>query len=89
MVICLKQGANDLHMPMPSHHLLLHKNPEWFAFLVPATQVVLENRQLNGCKSVLTYNLSGCTAYVVFTATVQCRRAGDLVVVGAVRRSCG
>jgi len=32
MVICLEQGANDLHMVwlMPLHHLLLHLNPEWF-----------------------------------------------------------
>jgi len=33
MVICLKRGANDLHMiqlmPLPSHHLLLHYSPEW------------------------------------------------------------
>jgi len=34
MVICLEQGANDLHMvqlmPLPPHHLLLDKHPEWF-----------------------------------------------------------
>jgi len=34
MVICLKRGANDLHvvqlMPLPPHHLLLHWNPAWF-----------------------------------------------------------
>ena len=34
MVICLKQGANDLHMvqlmPMSPHHLFLNQNPEWF-----------------------------------------------------------
>jgi len=40
VVICLQQGANDLHMvqlmPVPPDHLLLQKNPEWFAFLVPA-----------------------------------------------------
>ena len=31
MVVCLEQGANDLHivqlMPLPPHHLLLHRNP--------------------------------------------------------------
>ena len=31
MVVCLEQGANDLHivqlMPLPHHHLLLHQNP--------------------------------------------------------------
>ena len=46
MVICLEQGANDLRMvqlmTLPPHHLLLQQNPEWFIFLVPATQVVLE-----------------------------------------------
>jgi len=40
MVICRQRGANDLHMvqlmPLTPHHLLHHKNPEWFTFLVPA-----------------------------------------------------
>jgi len=40
VVICLEQGANDLHMaqlmPLPPHHLLLQYDTEWFAFLVPA-----------------------------------------------------
>ena len=40
VVICLEQGADDLHMvqlmSLPPHHLLLHENPEWFTFLVPA-----------------------------------------------------
>ena len=40
MVICLKQGANDLHMvqlmPLPFRHLLLQQNPELFILLVPA-----------------------------------------------------
>ena len=40
MVICLERGANDLHMvqlmPLPPHHRLLQKNPEWFILLVPA-----------------------------------------------------
>jgi len=34
VVICLKWGANDLHMvqlmPQPPHHLLLHQNLDWF-----------------------------------------------------------
>jgi len=42
MAICLKQGANDLHMvqlmPLPPHHFLLQQNPEWFILLVPAYQ---------------------------------------------------
>ena len=37
VVICLERGANDLHMvqlmPLPSHHLLLHWNPDWFVCL--------------------------------------------------------
>ena len=53
MVICLERGANDLHMvqlmPLPPRHLLLQQNPEWFNFLVPATQVVLEKRPLVVC----------------------------------------
>jgi len=40
MVISLEWSANDLHMvqlmPMPTHHLLLHQNPEWFTFLASA-----------------------------------------------------
>jgi len=40
MIICLERGANDLHMvqlmALPPHRLLLHWNPEWFTFLVPA-----------------------------------------------------
>ena len=40
MVLCLEQGANDLHtvqlMPPPPHHLLLQQNPEWFILLVAA-----------------------------------------------------
>ena len=40
MVICLKRGANDLHMvrlmPLPPRHLLLQQNPEWFILLVTA-----------------------------------------------------
>ena len=42
MVICLEQGANDLHivqlMPLPPRHLLLQQNPEWLILLVPAYQ---------------------------------------------------
>ena len=41
MVICLEQGANDLHMvqlmSLPPRRLLLQqKKTEWFTFLVPA-----------------------------------------------------
>jgi len=46
MVISLERGANYLHMvqlmPLPPRHLLLQQNPEWFTFLVPGYQVVLE-----------------------------------------------
>jgi len=47
MVVCLERGAHDLHMvqlmPLPSHRLLL-KIQIGLTFLVPAYQVVLENR---------------------------------------------
>jgi len=40
MVICLEQGANDLHMVqlmlLPRYHLLLQQNPTWCTFLLPA-----------------------------------------------------
>ena len=40
MVICLEQGASDLHvlqlMPLSPHHLLHHYNTEWFTIVVPA-----------------------------------------------------
>jgi len=40
VVICLERGADDLHMvqlkQLPPDHLLIHQNPEWFAFLVLA-----------------------------------------------------
>jgi len=36
MVICLERDANNLHMvqlmPVPPHHFLLHKKPEWLSF---------------------------------------------------------
>jgi len=62
MVICLEQGANDLHMvqlmSLLPHHLLLHRNPEWFEpFWCQLTHVVLEKRPLNGCLSVCLSNL--------------------------------
>ena len=42
MVICLEQGANDLHMvwlmPLPPHHLLLHQIQIALTFLMPAYQ---------------------------------------------------
>ena len=34
MVICLEQGADELHvvllLPLPPHRLLLYSYPEWF-----------------------------------------------------------
>jgi len=58
MVICLEQGANDLHMvqlmPLPPHHLLLQLNPEWFTFLVPAYPGLPGKRPMNGCSSSST-----------------------------------
>jgi len=56
VVVCLEQGAYCLHMvqlmpmhPKP-HDLLLHLNPDWFHLSGTGfTQVILENRPLNGC----------------------------------------
>jgi len=51
MVICLKQGANDLHMvqlmPLPPHPLASLKSNLVLTFLLPAYQVVLVKRPLN------------------------------------------
>jgi len=50
------RGATDLHMvqlmPLPSCHLLLHQNRDWFNFLVLDYQVVLEKRPLASCLSL-------------------------------------
>jgi len=56
MVIWLMRGANDLHMvqlmPLPSHHLLLHKNPEEFTFFAAGfPRVVLKRSLLSECSS--------------------------------------
>ena len=40
--------ADATTIPKP-HHLLPHLNPDWF--FLSGTQVVLENRPLNGCSS--------------------------------------
>ena len=42
-------------MPLPLHHLLLCYYPVWFKIsgtVLPAAEVVLEKRLLNGCLSV-------------------------------------
>jgi len=58
MVVCLERGANDLHVDhlvsLPPSLLLLYWNQNSLPFLVPATQVFLENRSLYEC----------CFAYV-------------------------
>ena len=50
MVICLKRGADCLHigqlMPLPSQHLLPRLNPDRFTFLVPAYPGVLEKESV-------------------------------------------
>ena len=60
MVICLEQGANDLHMvqhmPLPPHHLLLQQNPEWFILLVPAYPGC-PGKRLFACVSVYALDL--------------------------------
>jgi len=53
MVICLERGANDLHMvqlmPLPAHRLLFIKIQNGLPSWCQLTQVVLEERPLNGC----------------------------------------
>jgi len=65
MVICLKGGANDLHMvqlmPLPPHHLLLQYNPVWFTFLVPAHPGCPGKKPLNGCSVVVAAVTPGNT----------------------------
>jgi len=55
VVFCLERRANDLHMvqlmPLSPHHVLLHENPEWFIFLVPAYPSCPGKRPLNGCSN--------------------------------------
>ena len=75
MVICLEQGANDLHivqlMPLPPHHLLLQQNPEWFILLVPATHIVLEKRSLNAvCVCVQSIHTDDGDDAMVLSSTV-------------------
>ena len=60
VVVCLEQGANDLHMvqlmPLPPHHLLLQQNPEWFILLVPTHPGCPGKRPLNVCVCVCALN---------------------------------
>ena len=53
MVVCLEQGANDLFMiqlmSLPSCHLLLQQNPQWFILLVPAYPGCPGKKHLNEC----------------------------------------
>ena len=55
MVICLEQGANDLHMvqlmPVPLPSLASLKSTMVLSFWCWLTQVALEKRLLNGCSS--------------------------------------
>ena len=64
MFICLERGANDLRlvqlMTLPSHHLLLQHNPEWFILRYRPTQVVLEKRPLIVCVCVCVYVFQKC-----------------------------
>jgi len=38
VVICLEQGANDMHVVQsrPPSHILVYYNPAWFTFMLPA-----------------------------------------------------
>jgi len=48
----MERGANDLRMvqvrSMPSHHLVIHKNPEWFTFLVQIYPGCLGKKAIKG-----------------------------------------
>ena len=55
-ILCVQQGANDLHMvqlmPLPPCHLCFSKIQNGWSFWYQPTQVVLEKRPLNGCVCV-------------------------------------
>jgi len=59
MVICLKRGANDLCMvqlmPLPPHHFLIHKNPDWFNLSGAGLLRLSWKRPINGCLSVCLF----------------------------------
>jgi len=61
VVICLKRGANDLHMvqltPLPPGHLLLHWNPDWFNLSgAGLPRLSWKKMLLNGCLSTWVQN---------------------------------
>ena len=64
MVVCLEQGASDLHMvqlmSLPPNHLLIQQNPDWFILLV------LAYTGCSGKKAVKRLCVCVC---VVFTST--------------------
>ena len=53
MIICLEQGADDLHMvhlmPLPPHHLCISKIQNGFSFWYWPTQVCPRKSRLNEC----------------------------------------
>ena len=53
MVICLEQGANDLHMVqlvlLPPHHLCFSKTQNGSTFWYLLTRAVVEMRPFNEC----------------------------------------
>jgi len=53
MVSYLERGANGLHivhlMPLPSRHLLLHENPEWFCLSGSSLARFPGKRLINSC----------------------------------------
>ena len=71
MVICLEQGANDLHMvqlmPLPPHHLLLQQNPEWFILLILAYPGCPGKRPSNDCVCIIWHD-HFCTDMQIKTA---------------------
>jgi len=50
-------------MPLLPHHLLPHKNPDWFSLCCRLTPVVLEKRLLNRCLSVNNILMFAAASY--------------------------
>ena len=83
MVICLRQGADCLHMvqllpldPKTTSSLASFKSRLVFPFCYWLTQVVLEKRPLNGCSdAIVLHQLVMVDVCVCHTGTVQVQRA--------------
>ena len=54
-IVCIWSSWCHCHPKIP--YLLPHLNPDWFTFLAPASQVIVEKRPLNGCRSFINLKL--------------------------------